>query len=149
MRPTLAALADRDVTVVVSAGGREVADLGPLPANARAASYLPYDLLLPRIDVFVTNGGYGGVQAALAAGIPVVVAGDTEDKPEVAARVAWTGAGIDLRTGTPDAAAIAKAVDAALSDPSYHSAARRLAADAARHDALTEITHHLLTTRPR
>ena len=149
VRPTLAALADRDVTVVVSAGGREIDDLGPLPGNARAASYLPYDLLLPRTDVFVTNGGYGGVQAALAVGIPVVVAGDTEDKPEVAARVAWVGAGIDLRTGTPGAAAIAKAVDATLSDPSYRSAAHRLAADAARHDALAEITHHLLTTRPR
>lgn len=148
VRPTLAALADCEVTVVVSAGGREVDELGPLPANARAAAYLPYDLLLPRTDVFVTNGGFGGVQAALAAGVPVVVAGDTEDKPEVAARVAWTGAGVDLRTGTPAPAAIAGALDAVLSDPSYRSAARRIAADAARHDALAEITHHLLTTHP-
>ncbi|MDQ1083531.1 MULTISPECIES: glycosyltransferase [Microbacterium] len=147
VRPALAALADRDVTVVVSAGGRAVRELGPLPDNARAADYLPYDALLPRTDVFVTNGGYGGVQAALAAGVPVVVAGDTEDKPEVAARVAWSGAGVDLRTGTPDPAAISRAVDAVLSDPSYRSAARRLAADAAEHDALAEITHHLLTTR--
>ena len=35
----------------------------------------------------LTNGGYGGVQYALAHGVPLVVAGDTEDKPEVAARV--------------------------------------------------------------
>ncbi|MGC0367771.1 glycosyltransferase [Microbacterium sp. SLBN-111] len=142
--PTLAALADRPVTVVVSAGGRAVEDLGPLPANARAASYLPYDALLPRTDVFVTNGGFGGVQAALAAGVPVVVAGDTEDKPEVAARVGWTGAGIDLRTGTPSPADVARAVDAVLADRSYRAAASRLAADAARHDALAEITQHLL-----
>ena len=49
----------------------------------------------------VTNGGYGGVQIALSYGVPLVVAGTTEDKPEVAARVAWSGAGINLKTATP------------------------------------------------
>jgi UDP:flavonoid glycosyltransferase YjiC (YdhE family) len=34
-------------------------------------------------------------------GVPLVVAGDTEDKPEVAARVTWSGVGITLRTGRP------------------------------------------------
>ncbi|WP_367147167.1 glycosyltransferase [Microbacterium proteolyticum] len=145
--PTVAALSDRPVLVVVSAGGRAVEDLGPLPANARAASYLPYDALLPRTDVLVTNGGFGGVQAALAAGVPVVVAGDTEDKPEVGARIAWTGAGVDLRTGSPKPDEVARAVDAVLADPSYRAAASRIAVDAARHDPLAEITQHLLETR--
>ena len=36
----------------------------------------------------VTNGGYGGVQLALAHGVPLVVAGNTEEKGEIAARVA-------------------------------------------------------------
>jgi UDP:flavonoid glycosyltransferase YjiC (YdhE family) len=35
----------------------------------------------------VTNGGYGGVQMALAHAVPLVVAGAKEDKPEVAGRV--------------------------------------------------------------
>jgi len=147
VRPTLDALADRHVAVVVTAGGREVDAVGPLPGNAYAASYLDYDALLPRVDVVVTNGGYGGVQATLAAGVPLVVAGGTEDKPEVAARVAWTGAGIDLRTGTPDAAAVGSAVSSILNDRSYRSAAQRIAADAATHDALGEIARHLAETR--
>ena len=54
------------------------------PANARAATYLPYDELLPRTDVYVTNGGYGGVQYALRYGVPVVTSSGKEDKPEVA-----------------------------------------------------------------
>ena len=49
----------------------------------------------------VTNGGFGGVHYALAHDVPLVVAGDTEDKSEIAARVGWAGAGINLRTGTP------------------------------------------------
>jgi UDP:flavonoid glycosyltransferase YjiC (YdhE family) len=46
----------------------------------------------------ITNGGYGGVQHALRHGVPVIVAGETADKAEVAARVQYTGAGIDLGT---------------------------------------------------
>jgi UDP:flavonoid glycosyltransferase YjiC (YdhE family) len=38
----------------------------------------------------VTNGGYGGVQMALSYGVPLVVAGASEDKPEVAP--VWRGA---------------------------------------------------------
>ena len=75
--------------------------LPPLPANARAAEYLPYDELLPRTDVFVTNGGYGGVQYALRYGVPIVTSSGQEDKPEVAARIAWSGVGRRLKTGDP------------------------------------------------
>ncbi|MFA4895080.1 glycosyltransferase [Microbacterium sp.] len=92
--PTITALAASDVLVVVSTGGRPVEALpADLPANVRVADYLPYDRLLPLVDVMVTNGGYGGVQQALAHGVPIVVAGQTEDKVEVSARVGWTGQG--------------------------------------------------------
>jgi formate dehydrogenase assembly factor FdhD len=40
--------------------------------------------LLPKVDVMVTNGGYGGVQRAVSTGVPLVVAGSTEDELEVA-----------------------------------------------------------------
>jgi UDP:flavonoid glycosyltransferase YjiC (YdhE family) len=64
----------------------------------------------------------------------LVCAGDSEDKPEVAARVAWSGAGIDLRTGRPTARRVGDAVRTVLTDPAYRAAARRIAADFARHD---------------
>ncbi|WP_368496301.1 nucleotide disphospho-sugar-binding domain-containing protein [Herbiconiux sp. A18JL235] len=141
--PTLAALADLDVIVVVSLGGRPESALTALPGNARAASYLPYGELLPRCSVMVTNGGYGGVQQALGEGVPLVVAGDTEDKPEVAARVAWSGSGVDLRTGTPTPEAIRAAVLKVLGEPDYAVQARRLAAAAARYDTLALIESEL------
>ncbi len=75
------------------------------------------------MDVFVTNGGYGGVHYALASGVPIVLAGAGEDKPEVAARVAWSGVGVNLKTGRPRPAAIAKAVRKVLTDHSYRGAA--------------------------
>lgn len=72
----------------------------------------------------VTNGGYGGVQLALRHGLPLVVAGGSEDKPAVAARVADFGVGIDLRTGRPDAAAVGHAVWRVLDEPAFRRRAR-------------------------
>ncbi|SFR83015.1 glycosyltransferase, MGT family [Agromyces sp. CF514] len=134
IRPTLDALADHDVLVVVSTGGCPVADLGELPANARAAEFLPYDQLMPKTDVFVTNAGYGGTQYALSHGVPLVAAGDTEDKPEVSMRVEWSGVGVNLRTGTPTAEAVRDAVGRVLADPAFTARARGLADAIAQYD---------------
>lgn len=124
--PTVRGLADQDVLVVVSTGGRDVSLLGELPANVRAAEYLPYDELLPATDIMVTNGGYGGVHFALAHGVPLVVAGMTEDTAEVTARVAWSGAGVNLRTNKPTADQVGAAVHTVLRDPAYRDASTRI-----------------------
>jgi UDP:flavonoid glycosyltransferase YjiC (YdhE family) len=106
--PTPAAFADEpDLLVVVTTGGRPVEAIATaIPANARLASYLPFEWLLPKVDVFVTNGGYGGVNQALSFGIPLVTAGVTEDKADVNVRVAWFGVGINLATQTPTPATL-------------------------------------------
>ncbi|MCJ2012223.1 glycosyltransferase [Methylobacterium sp. J-076] len=139
--PTLAALADRDdLLVVATTGGRPVEALGmPVPANARVASFLPFDAIFPKVGVLVTNGGYGSVLQALAAGVPLVVAGKTEDKAEVAARVGWSGTGIDLGTSTPTGAALAGAIDQVLSEPGFRDRAQAMAADFRARDARHEI----------
>ncbi len=125
--PTIAGLAATDALVVVSTGGRPVDALpAELPANVRVAEYLPYDRLLPEIDVFVTNGGFGGVQQALAQGVPLVVAGQTEDKVEVSARVGWTGVGVNLRTNAPKPGQVAAAVHRVLVEPAFRDRARQV-----------------------
>jgi MGT family glycosyltransferase len=140
LEPTIEALGGEDVILVATTGGRDVSELKvALPMNTFVANYIPHDLLLPKVDVMVTNGGYGAVQRALAAGVPLVVAGNTEDKPEVAARVAWTGAGINLRTGTPTAGAVRAAVRDVLNDGRYLCRARDLEAAFARRDGVAEI----------
>jgi UDP:flavonoid glycosyltransferase YjiC (YdhE family) len=88
----------------------------------------------------VTNGGWGGVTAALAHGIPLVVAGGDIDKPEIAARVGWSGAGIDLRTGRPTPERVRHAVRAVLSESDFAAAARRVARSFAEHDGPQEVT---------
>lgn len=129
--PTLEALAGEDVLIAVATGGRPLDTLPPLPRNARAAEFLPYDELLPRTDVFVTNGGYGGVQYALRYGVPIVATGGKEDKPEVGARVAWSGVGRRIRTERPTPAALRRDILAVLNQPRYRQASRRVAVEMA------------------
>jgi UDP:flavonoid glycosyltransferase YjiC (YdhE family) len=138
--PTLQGLAREDVLVVATTGGAPVSGLpGPLPGNARVEPFIPHGKLLPHVDAMVTNGGYGGVQFALSHGVPLVVAGGNADKPEVAARVARSGAGINLRTGKPSSAAVAAGVRRVLEEPRFKAAARSLSTEMGRYPALDMI----------
>jgi MGT family glycosyltransferase len=127
--PTLQALANEsDLLVVATAGGRPIEAIpGPIPQNARLAQYLPFEWVLPKTDVFVTNGGYGSVNQAMSFGIPLVAAGLTEDKADVNARVAWSGVGINLGTNAPTPQAIREAVRAVLDKPNYRARASVMA----------------------
>lgn len=141
VEPTLTALAERDdLTVLATTGGKPVEAIRvALPANARVATFLPFADVLPAIDLLVTNGGYGSVSQALAAGVPIVSAGLTEDKAEVAARIGWSGVGIDLATNAPSVAALREAVRTVLSDPGYRQRAGGMADAFAKRDAGREI----------
>ncbi len=139
--PTLAALANEpDVLVVATAGGRPVEAIpGPIPGNARVASYLPFEWLLPKVDVLVTNGGYGSVNQAMSFGIPLVTAGTTEDKADVNARVAWSGVGLNLATNEPTQAALREAVRTVLDTPHYRARATAMADEFHSIDTRSEI----------
>jgi UDP:flavonoid glycosyltransferase YjiC (YdhE family) len=144
VQPTLTALAD-DSALVIAATGR--ADTGDLiaPTNAKVEAFVPFVRLLPKVDVLITNGGYGAVQQALSFGVPLVVAGDKEEKAFTAARVAWTGAGINLETRRPSPEQIRTAVHTVLAGSQYREQAHRLRKNFSRYDALTKIARSVNT----
>jgi MGT family glycosyltransferase len=126
--PTIRALAKEDVLVVVSTGGAPIESIkiDHIPDNVRIEKFIPHYHLLPHVDVMITNGGYGGVQTALSNGVPLIIAGATEEKPEVAAHVAYGSFGIDLKVNTPTADQLLKAVKEILKNPTYKNKARAL-----------------------
>ncbi|HHQ4564816.1 TPA: glycosyltransferase [Aeromonas hydrophila] len=138
--PAMQGLAGDELQLLLTTGGRDPARLGAaVPANAIVTEHVPFELALPRAAVLVTNGGYGSVQAALAHGVPLVVAGTGEDKAEVATRVAWSGAGINLHSNEPTADAVAAAVRKLVHEPRYRARARLLADEMATLDARAAI----------
>ena len=146
VEPALAALAELDVTVVAAVGRADPAATSiAAPANAHVAGFIPFGELLPKADLLITNGGAGGLHSALAAGLPVIVAGATEDKPANAARVAYHRLGLNLGTATPTAEAIRAATTQALTDTEIRDNVAQLAKVYAGHDPVSEIERLTLT----
>ena len=139
VNPAIQGLADEPVQVVVTAGGSEHGKIVSAK-NAITESYVPYEKILPMTSVFITNGGYNGVQQALSYGVPIVCYGESEDKPLVSARVRWSGAGISLQAGTSMSDQIRDAVRKILHDPGYTQRARSLGVEIAKSDALQTIS---------
>ncbi|MEZ0448578.1 nucleotide disphospho-sugar-binding domain-containing protein [Cellulomonas sp. ICMP 17802] len=133
--PAIDGLADEEVLVVAT-----TEENPGYPANVRATPFVPFERLLPLVDVMVTNGGFGGVQQALAAGVPVVVAGRTEDKAEVGARVAWSGVGLalptDRLTDRTTSQEVRRGVRRVLDNPSFARRAAELAQEYAGYDGV-------------
>ena len=141
IEPTINALASKsDILLVVTTGGRPIESIqGPIAKNVRVANYLPFEWLLPKVDVLVTNGGYNTVNQALSFGIPIVAAGMTEDKADVSARVAWSGVGINLRANAAEVGALRSVVRTILDEPGYRAEAAAMAEEFARIDTRTEV----------
>ncbi len=143
LRPTIEALRRDDVLVVVTTGIGDPADLGDLPGNVRAERFIPYELLLARAALFVSNGGYIGTNLALHHGVPVIQVGSTEEKAEIGRRIEWAGVGVRLAKTETTASLVGAAVRRVLADRSYGTRAADLAIDYQRHDATAEIVGHL------
>jgi UDP:flavonoid glycosyltransferase YjiC (YdhE family) len=135
---------EEDVIVLATTGGQPSESiLTEIPANAHVASFLPYELIMPSVDLLVTNGGYGTVNLALAHGIPIVSAGMTEDKGEVSAHVQWAGVGIDLRTNQATAEDLRAAAREVLDNPVYSERAKELALEFASHNTEMEVLRRI------
>lgn len=139
--PVIQALGNReDILILVTTGGKPTESIPcALSENSVVSPFLNFQRVLPHVDVMIAFGGYGTVTQALSLGVPMVLAGLTEDKLENATQVASTGSGINLRTDTPTVEQVRDSVDQILSDPSYRANAQRLAAEFAQYDSTKEL----------
>ncbi|UYQ95041.1 glycosyltransferase [Chitinophaga horti] len=96
---------------------------------------IDFDQVMPMVDVFVSNGGYGGVMQAIKYQLPMVVAGVQEGRNEVSARVAYFKLGVNLAIETPSASQVRTAVEKVLSDGCYVRNVNRLALQFRQYDA--------------
>lgn len=131
IRPAIRALANENLLLVVTTGSKPAEDVAvdPLPPNVRVEQFIPYVHLMPKVDLLITNGGYGTVQIALAHGVPIVIFGKTEEKPEIANRLTYCGAGLGVKVLIPTEEQIRGAVRSVLEQPSYRTRAHDIACE--------------------
>ncbi|KAH8898328.1 UDP-Glycosyltransferase/glycogen phosphorylase [Thozetella sp. PMI_491] len=137
--PAIGAMGARRDVLLVAILGIKGAMLPPTlepPANVFVVDYMPYDAIFPLCDFIICNAGWGGFNYAVGQGVPMIAAGVTEDKKEVAMRGERAGNAINLRTETPSIAKLGKSIDLILSDSSYKQRARELKQESDKLDPL-------------
>jgi UDP:flavonoid glycosyltransferase YjiC (YdhE family) len=126
--PTLEAFKNTDTLVVATTGGSKTLELRrKFPhRNIIIEDFIPFGDVMPYADVYITNGGYGGVLLGIENELPLVVAGVHEGKNEINARIGYFELGINLRTEWPKAAQIKAAVEKVVADKKYKQNVVRL-----------------------
>lgn len=134
--PALEAFKDSEHLVVVTTAGSNTEKLRKAYPydNIVIEDFIPFDAIMPYADVFVSNGGYGGVTYSINNELPMVTAGVHEGKNEICARVGYFKLGINLKTENPTPKQLRTAVAQIFSDGSYHSNVKKLAREYAGYD---------------
>ncbi|MEM9452668.1 MAG: glycosyltransferase [Myxococcota bacterium] len=93
----ISVLADLEVQALISVPGNAVAELDvPASEDLIVLPFVPHALLLPKVDLMISHGGWGTVGRALAHGIPSVLTPLALDQPQVAELCEACGVGIAL-----------------------------------------------------
>ena len=126
--PTLEAFKGSDYLVIVTTGGSQTEALrARYPHdNIIIEDFIDFNCIMPHVDLYVTNGGYGGVLLSIENKLPMVTAGIHEGKNEIAARVGYFKLGINLKTETPTPHQIRQSVERVLTDVQYKRNVGRL-----------------------
>lgn len=126
--PTLEAFKDTPVLVIATTGGMGTAALQARypQENILIRDFIPFHDIMPHCDVYVTNGGYGGVMLGIQNQLPMVAAGIHEGKNEINARIGYFKLGIDLKTEFPTPAQVREGVEKVLADGTYRSNVKKL-----------------------
>ena len=127
--PTLEALKDTDTLVIATTGGSGTKELQKRfpQSNLIIADFIPFSEIMPYADLYITNGGYGGVMLGIENKVPMLVAGVHEGKNEINARIGYFRLGINLGKESPAPSDIKKSVKQVLADPSYKQNVEKLA----------------------
>jgi len=111
--PVLEAFKDTDYLVIATTGGTGTKQLQQQYQynNLIIEDFIPFNDVMPYADVYITNGGYGGVMLGIQNKLPMIVAGVHEGKNEINARVGYFNLGINLKTEKPKPHQMKKAVE--------------------------------------
>lgn len=144
--PALEALKDSNYLLIVATGHLNTDSLRKKyqKDNIIIEDFVDFNFIMPRADVYVTNGGYGGTLAGIDHAIPMVAAGINEGKNEICARIGYFKLGINLNKEKPAPQEVKAAVDKVVSDPVYKNNVSKLRDQFRSHDAPTLSAEYIL-----
>ena len=145
IEPVLNAFRHTGHLVIATTGGSRTEQLKAAypDHNFIIEDFIPFSDVMPFADVYVTNGGYGGVMLGIENKLPMVVAGIHEGKNEINARIGYFGLGVNLQTETPDSTVMRSAVEKVLNDPLYKKNVEKLGSEFHDYNATGLAVHYV------
>lgn len=145
--PSLEALKESGKLLIVATGGHNTAFLQDKypQKNIVIRDYVDYNTFMPECDVYITNGGYGGILIAIQHELPIIAAGVNEGKNELCNRIAYAGIGINLKTERPEPEIIAKAVSDVLNSGDYKNKVCKLKEEFASYNPMLLCEEYILS----
>ncbi len=121
--PALEAFKNSDYLLVVTTGGSQTEELRKkyVYDNIVIEDFIAFPDIMPYANVYITNGGYGGVMLSIKNKLPIIVAGVHEGKNEISARVGYFKIGINLKTENPTPMHLKKSVEKICNDKTYNN----------------------------
>jgi len=124
------AIAPLFAEVVMTTGPNPVESMPALPANVRAFAYLPQSMVLPHVDLVVSQGGAGGTVGALMNALPhLAMAQGGQSQATAAAAIEQTGVGLCLDEAHRSAGEIRAAAQLLMQDRRFSERASRICED--------------------
>ena len=129
--PTLEAFKNSNYLVVATTGGSQTEGIKKRypQKNIIIEDFIPFGDVMPFADLYITNGGYGGVLLGIQNQLPLLVAGVHEGKNEINARVGYFELGLNLQTEKPFPLQIKLAAEKVIADEKYKRNVEKLAAE--------------------
>jgi MGT family glycosyltransferase len=145
--PALEALKEGPYLLMVATGFHDTEELRRKYQrdNIVIEDFIDFDSIMPNTDIYITNGGYGGVLLAIEHELPMIAAGVNEGKNEVCARIGFFKLGINLKTERPSAQKINESVSKILSDPRYKRNVSKLRDEFNRYDTEKLCSNYILS----
>jgi UDP:flavonoid glycosyltransferase YjiC (YdhE family) len=146
--PALEALKDSGHLLIVATGGAQTQELRAAypQGNIIIEDFIPFDEVMPKVDLYISNGGYGGTLLAIKHGLPMLVAGTHEGKNEINARVGYFRLGINLKTERPTPGQIRMGVTRIFESSEYACNVQRLREEFAQYDPNVLCAQYVLET---
>lgn len=146
LTPAIEAFKNTDTLLIVTTGGSKTQELRNKykADNIIIEDFIAFDDVLPHVDLFITNGGYGGVIQSIQYGVPIIAAGVHEGKNEICARIGYLQYGINLRTETPKPAQLKKAVENIAATNLYKNNVQKLAKEFREYDVHKLVEKYVL-----
>ena|ERR1700754_42268 len=144
--PTLEAFKDTDVLVIAATAGNGTKELRKkyTSGNIIIEDFIPFNDVMPYVNVYITNGGYGGTLLSIMNQVPMVAAGLHEGKNEICARIGYFNYGINLNTETPGPEAIRNAAEEVMTNELYKNNIIKLYQEMNSYNAYEICTQHMI-----